>query len=36
MAAPIIKWMIGKDAADTKAYLHKKAWDYGWIKLGEE
>ena len=34
-AAPIIKWMIGKPALETKAYLDSKGWRYEWVELKE-
>lgn len=30
-AAPIIRWMIGKPAADVKATLLRKRWAYEWV-----
>ena len=30
-AAPIIRWMIGKSAVETKNYLEKKGWTHQWI-----
>lgn len=30
-AAPIIRWMVGKSAADVARYLRTKGWQYGWL-----
>lgn len=30
-AAPIIRWMVGKDKS-IAAYLRKKGWMYQWLK----
>lgn len=29
-AAPILKWMKGKQPDEVKAYLARKGWSYGW------
>jgi hypothetical protein len=30
-AAPILKWMRGKSAAQTGDYLKRKGWAYQWV-----
>lgn len=35
-AAPIIRWAIGKPAAEVKAYLTRKRWGYEWITPAKE
>jgi hypothetical protein len=30
-AAPILKWMVRKPPAETRAYLDRKGWAYEWL-----
>ena len=30
-AAPILRWMCGKSAAEVGAYLKRKGWAYQWV-----
>lgn len=35
-AAPIIKWMVGKNILALRSYLQKKGWEHEWIKLEDK
>jgi len=30
-AAPILRWMLGKDSATVAAYLRRKGWAWEWL-----
>jgi len=30
-AAPIIGWMVGKDAKEVRRYLERKRWRWAWV-----
>jgi hypothetical protein len=30
-AAPILKWMVGKNSREVRAYLERKRWEYEWV-----
>lgn len=32
-AAPILRWVVGKDPAQVGAYIKRKGWRYEWSAL---